>query len=197
MKRFMIAAAAFLAVSAARDAAAQIFLSPFVGTTLTSPSTRGNTSKPGFGLAFGSLGNIVGAETEIAYFPQVLDNSANALAKNRVFTFSADTLIGPTIGRVKPYFAVGAGDLHLNVTSLSSVVIPNPASFSSDYFMFNLGGGVFGFFTGHLGLRADLRYFRAYGFKIADLQSGAGNSAGITLDRFDFWRASIGLAAKF
>ena len=197
MKRFMIAAAAFLAVSAARDASAQIFLSPFVGTTLTSPSTRGNTSKPGFGLAFGSLGNIVGAETEIAYFPQVLDNSANALAKNRVFTFSADTLIGPTIGRVKPYFAIGAGDLHLNVTSLSSVLIPTPASFSSDYFMFNLGGGVMGFFTRHLGVRADLRYFRAYGFKIADLQSTAGNSAGITLDRFDFWRASIGLAAKF
>jgi hypothetical protein len=39
---------------------------------------------------------------------------------------------------------------------------------------------------------ADLRYFRAYGFKLTDLQT-----AGLALDRFDFWRASIGLAAKF
>lgn len=49
-----------------------------------------------------------------------------------------------------------------------------------------------GFFTTHLGVRADLRYFRAYGFKFEDLQT-----VGLALDRFDFWRASFGLAAKF
>jgi hypothetical protein len=56
----------------------------------------------------------------------------------------------------------------------------------------NVGGGAAGFFTAHLGVRGDLRYFRAYGFKITDLQS-----AGFALDRFDFWRASVGLVAKF
>lgn len=48
------------------------------------------------------------------------------------------------------------------------------------------------FFTPHLGVRGDLRYFRAYGIKVTDLQN-----AGLSWDRFDFWRASIGLAAKF
>ena len=192
MKRFMLVAAALLVVSVARDAVAQGFVSPFVGTTLSSPSPSGSSTKPGYGIAFGNLGKVVGFDTEIAYYPEVLDNTANALAKNRVFTFSGDTLIGPTIGRVKPYGAFGFGDLHLNVTSLSSVVIPNPASISTNYFTFNAGGGVMGFFTTHLGVRGDLRYFRAYGFKVTDLQS-----SGITLDHFDFWRASIGLAARF
>ena len=192
MKPFIVVVVALLVVSTARGAAAQGFVSPFVDTTFSSPSSSGSRSKPGFGVSFGKLGKIVGAETEIAYHPQILDNAANALAKNRVFTFSANMLVGPTIGRVKVYGAAGGGDLHLNVTKLSSVVIPNPASISTNYFTFNAGGGVMGFLTTHLGVRADLRYFRAYGFKITDLQT-----TGLALDRFDFWRASIGLAAKF
>ena len=43
-----------------------------------------------------------------------------------------------------------------------------------------------GFFTSHLGVRGDLRYYRAFGFKLADL-----DSAGLKLDRFDFWRGNI------
>ena len=56
----------------------------------------------------------------------------------------------------------------------------------------NVGGGVMGFFTTHMGVRADLRYFRAYGLDIADLEA-----SGITFNRFDFWRASLGVAFKF
>jgi hypothetical protein len=191
MKR-LLAFAMLLFVSGARDAAAEVFVNPFVNTTLSSPSAAGSSTKAGFGVALGNVGKIIGFESEVAYHPQVIDNSANALAKNQVLTFSGNTLIGPTIGRIKAYGTVGAGDLHLNVTKLSSVVVPNPASISTNYFTVNVGGGVMGFFTTHLGVRADLRYFRAYGFKLTDLQS-----AGLALDRFDFWRASIGLAAKF
>jgi hypothetical protein len=181
-----------LLMSAARGAGAQGFVNPFVATTLTSPSATGSATKPAFGIAFGKLGTVAGFETEVAYHPQVIDNAANALAKNHVFTFSGGALIGPTIGRVKPYGAFGAGDIYLNVTRLSSVVVPNPTSVSTNYFTINAGGGVMGFFTTHLGVRADLRYFRAYGFNMSDLQT-----AGLTLTHFDFWRASIGLAAKF
>ena len=192
MNRFILVVCALLAVSVARDAAAQGFLSPFVGTTLSSPTSSGKSTKPGFGIALGGLGQVVGGETEIAYFPELIDNSANALAKNKVITFSGNTLIGPTIGAVKPYVALGAGDLYLNVTRLSNVVIPNPTSISNNYFTFNVGGGVMGFFGPHLGLRGDLRYTRAFGIKITDLQN-----AGLTLDHFNFWRGYVGLAVKF
>jgi hypothetical protein len=192
MKRIVIALAVLVALSAARGAVAQTFVNPFVDTTLTSPSARGSSTKPGLGLAFGRVGKIVGTETEVAYHPELIDTSANALAKSRVFTFSQNILIGPTIGRVKAYGAIGFGDLLLNVTSLSSAVIPNPVSVSTNYFTVNTGGGVMGFITTHVGVRADLRYFRAYGFKVTDLEN-----AGIALDRFDFWRANVGLALKF
>jgi hypothetical protein len=169
-----------------------VFISPFVDTTLSSPSAAGSSSKAGFGVALGNVGKIIGAETEIGYQPELIDNTANALQKSRVITYSGDMLIGPTIGPVKAYGAIGAGGLYLNVTSLSSLVVPNPASISNNYFTINAGGGVMGFFTTHLGVRADLRYFRAYGFKVSDLQT-----AGLSLDHFDFWRASLGFVAKF
>jgi hypothetical protein len=56
MKRFILMAGVLVAVSVARDAAAQGFISPFVGTTLSTPTTSGKTTKPGFGIAFGGLG---------------------------------------------------------------------------------------------------------------------------------------------
>jgi len=71
-------------------------------------------------------------------------------------------------------------------------VVPNPESISNNYFTINAGGGVMGFFTDHLGVRADLRYYRAFGIDISDLEN-----AGLRLDKFNFWRASFGLAAKF
>jgi opacity protein-like surface antigen len=106
--------------------------------------------------------------------------------------FSGGALIGPTVGRAKPYVALGAGDLHLNVTKLSSVVVPNPESISNNYFTFNAGGGLMGFFTNHLGVRGDLRYFRAFGIKVTDVEKNP-----LALDHFNFWRASFGLAVKF
>jgi opacity protein-like surface antigen len=192
VKPSVIVAAVFLVVLGARGAAAQIFVNPFVDATLSSPSAVGSSSQPGFGVSIGNVGKVVGFETELSYQPELIDNSANALAKSRVFTVSGNLLVGPTIGRVKPYGAAGVGNLNLNVTRLSSLVIPSPESISSNYLTVNVGGGVMGFVTTHLGVRADLRYYRAYGFKLTDLET-----AGLALDRFDFWRAGVGLVAKF
>ena len=122
MKRLTIIAAALLLLGLARDGAAQGFINPFIGTTLSSPSGKGGHSKAGFGVAFGGIGKIIGGEAEIAYYPEVIDTTANNLDKSRVITFSGNTIIGPTIGAVKPYFGLGAGNLNLNVTSLSSIV---------------------------------------------------------------------------
>src|SRR5262245_57646454 len=112
MKKIIFAAALML-VLPVHDAAAQGFINVFAGTTLSTPSTSGSKSKAGFGIALGGLGKIIGGETEFAYFPEVLDNSANNLSKNKVFTLSGSTLIGPLIGPVKVYGALGFGDLHL------------------------------------------------------------------------------------
>jgi hypothetical protein len=192
MNRGALILCPLLLVCLSREAAAQGFINPFVGTTLTSPSGRGSNSKAGFGVALGGVGNIVGFETEVAYYPEVLENDENALAKNKVITYSGNTLIGPTIGPVKIYGAFGVGGLYLDATSIANVLLPNPESFSKNYFTGNAGGGVMGFFTSHLGVRADLRYYRAFGLKLDELET-----AGLTFDKFEFWRANVGLVVKF
>ena len=181
-----------LTFSAAHKAEAQGFiLNPFFNTTLTSPSGSGGHTKRGYGVAFGTNGKILSVETEIAYHPEIIDTALDG-AKSKVLSFSGDLIIGPTIGHVKGYGAVGAGDLHLNVTSLSRLASTDADSLASNYFTFNAGGGAIGFVTTHLGIRADLRYLRAYGFDFAALEA-----ENLSLKHFDFWRLNIGLAAKF
>lgn len=181
-----------LTFSAAHEAEAQGFIfNPFFNTTLTSPSGSGGHTKRGYGVAFGTNGKILSVETEIAYHPEIIDTALDG-AKSKVLSFSGDLIIGPTIGHVKGYGAVGAGDLHLNVTSLSRLASTDADSLASNYFTFNAGGGAIGFVTTHLGIRADLRYLRAYGFDFAALEA-----ENLSLKHFDFWRLNIGLAAKF
>src|SRR5712671_5146091 len=183
-----------LTFSAAQKAEAQGFLiNPFFNTTLTSPTGSGGHTKRGFGVAFGTNGKIVGTETEISYHPEILDTAANAVAKSKVFTLSQDMIIGPTIGRIKGYGAVGAGDLHLDVGSVSNLILPSGDSLSSNYFTINVGGGAIGFVTKHVGIRADLRYLRAFGLDFEALEANQT----LSLKHFDFWRLNIGLAAKF
>ena len=192
MSRLVPFACLILLVAGPTDAYAQGFINPFVGTTITSPTQVGSATKPGFGVALGGTGSIIGGEVELSYYPELLDNAANALTKNKVVTFSGNTLIGPTIGPVKPYAAIGAGSLYLNVTSLSNAIVPTETSISNYYFAFNVGGGIFGYFSSHFGVRGDLRYYRAFGFDVSKIQT-----TGLSLDHFDFWRANIGLAIKF
>jgi hypothetical protein len=192
MPKITFAALALTFAFVANDAAAEGFINPFVGTTLTSPSPSGSKSKAGYGFALGGVGKVVGGETEFAYYPEVLDNTANNLAKNKVFTLSASTLVGVLAGPVKVYGALGFGDLHLYGSSLSSAIIPHPEDISTNYFTYNVGGGVMGFFSSHFGVRGDLRYYRSFGFKESDVQG-----AGLALDKFDFWRGDIGLAVRF
>jgi hypothetical protein len=70
--------------------------------------------------------------------------------------------------------------------------VPNPSSISKTYVAINAGGGVVGFFSSHFGVRGDLRFYRAFGVNVTDLQG-----SGLAFDHFDFWRAGLGLVATF
>ena len=193
--RLILISVTLLTFSAAQKAEAQGFIiNPFFTTTLTSPSGGGHT-KPGVGVAVGTNRKILSLETEIAYHPQIIDTALDG-SKSKVLTFSGDLIIGPTIGHVKGYGAVGAGDLHLNFKAASPLAATDLDSLASNYFTINFGGGAIGFVTDHLGIRADLRYLRAYGIDFAALEA-AEATKNLTLKHFDFWRLNIGLAAKF
>ena len=50
-----------------------------------------------------------------------------------------------------------------------------------------------GFFSRHVGLRGDVRYFR----KIQDSKSEAFNIDDLQLGSFDFWRGTIGMTFRW
>jgi opacity protein-like surface antigen len=193
--------ATLMLVAAPSSASAQIFLSPFVDTTLTSPSAAGGGSQPGFGVSFGKIGAILGSETEVGYHPEIVGNDANSLAKTRVLTISESLMVGPVIGKAKPYGVIGAGDLLLNVSS-KSVAAPGidslTDSLSKNYFTIDVGGGLMYFFRKRIAARGDLRYFRAYGLDLGDLEDAA-SSGGLNLkfNHFTFWRAGFGVTFTF
>jgi hypothetical protein len=83
-------------------------------------------------------------------------------------------------GRIRSYIVVGVGlvrpRVSLKQTSVDSHVIG-----------YDLGGGVNGFFTKHVGIRRDVRPFHTFQDVNVLLVSG----------KLGFWRASLGLALKF
>jgi len=48
-----------------------------------------------------------------------------------------------------------------------------------------------GFFSNHVGLRGDVRYFRSF-----ENNSTFDNGINIDLNNFDFWRGSIGVVIR-
>ena len=64
-------------------------------------------------------------------------------------------------------------------------------SSSDNMFGWDLGGGVMGYFSDHVGLRGDVRYLRA----THELSTGV-SSVDINGDRLHFYRASIGLVIR-
>jgi len=190
LRHVPIIAGVLLTLCLSTDAAAQGFLNPFIGATLSSPSPAGGRSQPGFGVAFGKIGLIFGGEAEFTYFPEIIDSQPNGLDRSHAWTFSTSSLIGPRIGPVKIYGAFGVGDTILSATPLASASNPSPANLSSHHFSTNAGGGLM-IFVGHLGVRGDMRHFRAYGVSFTDLQSS------VAFDHFTFWRGTVGLAVRF
>ena len=59
----------------------------------------------------------------------------------------------------------------------------------SNDFGFNVGGGVNIFFVDNIGIRGDVRYFRAF--------AGDDDELDFDLSDFDFWRATAGVTFRW
>ena len=88
---------------------------------------------------------------------------------------------------VRPYFVGGVG--YMGARQDPS---PSFAGLHTNDFAYDLGGGVMGYFTDHVGLRGDLRYFRNVNSNLSDNNV----SPDLSLGTIDFWRASIGLVLR-
>ena len=179
-------------MGAVNTARAQGFVSPFIGYDFGGVAgcqgvLNCEDKHTNWGVAFGAVGSIVGFEEEFAYANDFFGSSANQ--SSTVITLMSNFMIAPRIGPVQPYVLGGAGLIRttLNVTGATD----------QNQIGWDVGGGLTGYFSQHVGIRGDIRYFHS--FQVLDLLNlptlppglGIGNT------KLDFGRASIGVVFKF
>ena len=176
-------------VLGATTAGAEVMLTPFAGAAFGGVTDR---TRPTYGLALGFLGQgVVGFEAEFATIPEFFGDSATAGAftKNNVVTLMGSVLLAIPAGPVRVYGAAGAGLMKTRVQAADTFF-----DVSSSDFGINVGGGVIGYIGSHVGLRADIRYFR----DLSDLHpTGDSTVFNLALGKVDYWRAVGGLTFKF
>jgi opacity protein-like surface antigen len=173
----------------AQRANAQEFISPFIGYNFSGDSgcrqiTNCEDKHANYGVAFGALGSIVGFEAELAYTNDFLGALSNESTK--VITFMGNFLLAPRIGPIQLY---GLGGIGLMRTSVETVGQNNDENQAG----WDVGGGLIAYFSSHIGMRGDIRYFHS--FQILDLTRLP--NLPINERKLDFGRFSVAAVFKF
>ena len=178
-----------IAIGTAAQARAQGFISPLIGYDFSGdarcPSLKNCQDKAiNASVSLGAMGRVFGIEAEFAYAPDFFGD-APGLSSN-VLTAMTHVMLVPKMGPVRPYVLAGLGLIktHVELTT-ASVFTTNDNNLGWD-----VGGGVMGFIGDHVGLRADLRHFRA-------LQDLTALGFTLTGSKLNYARASVGLVLKF
>ncbi len=189
-RRLWIPAMALAAIiGGARPASAQGFISPFFGYNFGGDAgcpeiTNCEDKHANYGVSFGALGSVVGFEAEFAHTNDFL--GASSVTENtNVLTFMGNFMFAPKFGPIQPYGLAGIGLIRTSFEGGGDD--QNQAGY-------DLGGGLMAFFSSHVGIRGDVRYFHA--FEVLDL------SRFPSLDlnqetKLDFGRFSIAVVFKF
>jgi opacity protein-like surface antigen len=194
--KLRVAIAAILTVfilAPVAPARADVVLTPYVGTLFG--GDVGNT--PGHQVSYGGSaafmgGGIFGVELGFNYTPEFIQDTI-ATPDIRHASLMGNLIVGIPMGnadqggQLRPYVTGGAG---LFRTSASNSALFGDG-FSSNDFGVNFGGGLMAFFSEHVGVRADVRYFR----KVSDNDPGGGVDFDLT--DLDFWKWDVGAAFRF
>jgi hypothetical protein len=177
-----------LAPSPAR---ADTFLSPIVGAPF-----GGDLDDPklAYGLSFGFMGGrVVGLEFDFAYTPNFFEpehDPFDLVGDNNLVSGMVNLIVGAPLGvgagELRPYVSGGAGVMRSHVRSAGDLVRITNSDVGT-----NVGAGAMAFFSQHVGLRGDVRYFRALGDPDED------NEFDIAFGDFDFWRAVVGVTFRW
>jgi opacity protein-like surface antigen len=182
--------AAVLLGGAARTASAQAFISPFIGYNFGGDSGCPEISNcedktRNLGVAFGSIGSVVGAEAEFSFIDNFFGEAPGQ--SSHVVTFMGNVMLAPKFGLIQPYGLIGLGWIksHAEIS-----VVGLLQETDNNHFGWDIGGGIIGYLGEHIGLRGDIRYFHAFqdleilGLPIADTKLDFGRVSGGVLFRF-------------
>ena len=197
-KRLSMTIAALALAIAPSAAWADGYVVPFIGANfggdvgrpLDETVTDRNRFTYGFGVG-GMAGGIFGAEFDFGYTPNFYVQNGSVVTKSNLITAMPALIIGIPIGGqkgggIRPFGVAGVGLLRrdLDFNTLDSI--------SSNDWGYQLGGGVMGYFSDHVGLRGDYRYFRNFKVDAFDLKNVDFNRG-----TFNFSRVSLGVLFRF
>jgi hypothetical protein len=197
LKKCALVAALLLVIGPASARADWLFI-PNIGTGFGGDLPKND--KLTYGASIGWMGaGILGWEADLAYTPQFFENGTDNVTfadSDNVSTVMGNVIIGIPVGGqhgkgVRPYAAAGVGLMKTRVEDATQLFNVDNNSFGYD-----LGAGVMGFMTDHIGQRGDVRYFRDF----RNTSSSGDNNvdfSNLAVGNFDFWRGTIGLAFRW
>ena len=183
------ALASLFLFSGSSAVSAQSFISPFIGYNFGGDAgcpeiTNCEDKRRNLGVAFGSVGNIFGAELDFAFIDNFFGETPGV--SSNVLTLMGNFMLAPKFGIVQPYGVVGLG----LIKSHAEITVGGLLDESNNDFGWDIGGGLIVYFGEHFGVRGDIRHFHAF----SDL-----SILGLALSeqKLDFGRASAAAVFKF
>jgi opacity protein-like surface antigen len=181
----LVVASVFALLFAPATARAEGYVSPFAGVHFGNDQLEKNFA---WGVDAGWMGaGVIGGEIDFGYGPDAFGETVD----NHVLDVMGNLIIGVPVGGtrgpgIRPYVTGGLGMIQSKISGVGSI-----PDFDQKDFGFNLGAGAMGFFSDHVGLRGDVRYFRTI-----NSDDSADDDFDFDLGSFDFWRASVGLVIR-
>jgi hypothetical protein len=183
-------------IGAPTQARAEGYVSPWIAANAGAGFSNGNINfdngRAGFGVNAGGMGaGIIGGEVGFGWSPSFF-GTKNDFGDNSVIDLMGNVIIGIPIGGThgpgfRPFATGGLGLLRRQIDGGTLVHV----SSSANDFGWNLGGGVMGFFSDHVGVRGDVRYLRSINSNDSSL-----TNLNFSEGDFHFWRAGIGVVIR-
>lgn len=199
VRRLLMIGALSLMLAPATASAQSWFFSPYIGGNFGGSADFGDfpdnddavERRMDFGATLGWAPSVVGFEIDLGYSPNFFEDTAGdrnfEFGDNNVTTLMGNVLLTAKGSGFRPYASAGLGLIRSSVTSATGLF----NDLSTNDLGVNIGGGVNAQFTDMVGVRGDVRYFRALQDNVAD------NDFDLSLGSFDFWRGSVGLTFRW
>ena len=189
-----------LVLMSARTFAADRQIRPFIGatfgggTTFVDPEDAAGKANPAIGVSAVFLGDVFGAEVDVADAPGFFQSGDKHLVLNsRVTTISGNVVVAAphrlTEYTLRPYFVGGAGLMRVRRTTASGVF-----DISSVIPQLNAGVGAVAFLTNRVGVCWDVRRFQSVGSRTSSVGLSFAQSGE---EHLSFWRADMAVVIRY
>ena len=191
--------AALLSGFFAGTARADGLIIPFIGVNFGGDSGAEfgdsvDASRFNWGASFAWMGaGVFGFEGDFGYSPDFFGKTD--LGGSKVVTAFGNVMLGIPFGGqkgfgIRPYGVAGIGVIYADGEAFETAGV----DLNENKVGWDFGGGVLMFFTSHVGIRGDIRYFRTFeALDFLDINFDPENGPG----NLDFTRGSFGFVVRW